>query len=235
MIKTLACGLATITFDAGAAMEEVAVTGGGVGDDGGAPIPGLGTTVVLGRDAPAGAFVSASLWAGGLGGKSDLVLEAAGEPVIGGAVGFGGSLGMAPEGGRIIFRLGIGFVTAVVQTGAVGDAGTAVIWEWIGSVVAAEILGRGVILVDAGFKGRGGRLIRSVSRLGAFESDLSEGGTAESAIIAFYTYLWKMFNCEIGNRNTFGHFNIILLKIKELDRIHQNSFRGEKRSSLAAP
>ena len=53
-------------------------------------------------------------------------------------------------------------------------------------VVAAEIFGRGVILVEAGLRGRGGRLIRKVSLFGVFESGLSEdGGLAESAIMLF--------------------------------------------------
>jgi hypothetical protein len=36
----------------------------------------------------------------------------------------------------------------------------------IGKVVAAEIFGRGVIFVEAGLSGRGGRLMRNVSRCG---------------------------------------------------------------------
>jgi hypothetical protein len=53
---------------------------------------------------------------------------------------------------------------------------------FIGRVLAAETFGRGVgaRLVDAGLRGRGGRLIRRVSRLGAFGSEPS--GVAESAI-----------------------------------------------------
>jgi hypothetical protein len=139
----------------------------------------------IGWDGKAGAFDSVWLEAG-FNGKRDLVFAVGGAPVNGGAVGFGGSLGIAPEGGRTRFRFGIGFVTAVVQTGAVGEGSTAVKLVWIGSVVAAEILGRGVILVEAGLSGRGGRLMRNVSRLGAFGSGLSEdGGTPESAILLF--------------------------------------------------
>lgn len=82
---------------------------------------------------------------------------------------------------------GIGLVTAVAQAAGIS------IWldALIGSVVAAEIFGRtaGTILVEAGFSGRGGRLMRSVSRLGAFGS---EPGVAESAIIVpFYSYFGK--------------------------------------------
>jgi hypothetical protein len=89
----------------------------------------------------------------------------------------------------------------------------------MGSVVAAEILGRGVILVEAGFSGRGGRLIRNVSRFGAFGSGvLEDEGTAESAIMPFYTYLWKMFNGEISNHHTGDQSIIIYLKIKGLEK-----------------
>ena len=59
-------------------------------------------------------------------------------------------------------------------------------------MVAADTFGRavGVIFEEAGLSGRGGRLMRSVSRLGAFESEPSEA--AESAIvILFYSYFGK--------------------------------------------
>jgi hypothetical protein len=71
--------------------------------------------------------------------------------------------------------LGIGLVTAVAQAGGTLEAGTDSNWPetCIGSVVAADTFGRdvGVILTDAGLRGRGGRLMRRVSRLGAFGSD----------------------------------------------------------------
>lgn len=75
---------------------------------------------------------------------------------------------MLPEGGRDE-RFGIGLVTAVDHAGAAGLP----VWPagLIGSVVAAEIFGRGVIFVEAGLRGRGGRLIRKVSRLGTFGSE----------------------------------------------------------------
>jgi hypothetical protein len=80
--------------------------------------------------------------------------------------------------------LGMGLVTAVDQAGGTVTAGTGSNWPevFIGSVDAAETLGRGgaVIFEDAGLRGRGGRLMRRVSRFGAFGSDPS--GVAESAI-----------------------------------------------------
>lgn len=117
-------------------------------------------------------------------GKRVFVLALGGAPVSGGARALG-SCGIAPEGGRA--TLGIGFVTAVDQAGAVGACGTAVkLGGCIGIVVAAEILGRGVIFVDAGLRGLGGRLIRRVSLFGRLMSDLlGGGGAAESAIMLF--------------------------------------------------
>jgi hypothetical protein len=88
----------------------------------------------------------------------------------------------------------MGLVTAVDQAGATLVLGTGSNWldVCIGSVVAAETFGRGVgvIFAEAGLRGRGGRLIRSVSRLGAFGSLPS--GVAGSAISdRFYTYFIK--------------------------------------------
>jgi len=56
----------------------------------------------------------------------------------------------------------------------------------MGSVLAAETLGRGgpVILAEAGLRGLGGRLMRNVSRFGAFGSEPS--GVAESAIFFLF-------------------------------------------------
>jgi len=171
-------GAGGVTFAAG-----VAGMGGGI-----AGTPGLGTTVVIGL---AASPARGGGWAVSLTGKSDLVLEVGGAPVRGGAVALGATGGMSPEGGRIP-TFGIGFVTAVDQTGAVGACGTAVMLGgggvgWIGRVVAARTLGRGVILVEAGLSGRGGRLIRNVSLFGKLMSGLSEGGggVAESAILLF--------------------------------------------------
>jgi len=139
--------------------------------------PGLGTTAVIGLSSSTGAGDTPRAIAGCVGlliGKSGFVLALDGAPVMGGAGGFvgacsmgeadegclGGSCGMLPEGGRE--RFDIGLVTAVDQAGAFGP----VPWPegLIGRVVAAEIFGRGVILVEAGLRGRGGRLIRKVSR-----------------------------------------------------------------------
>lgn len=88
--------------------------------------------------------------------------------------------------------VGIGLVTAVDQAGGelVVGTGSNCVEVLIGIVVAAEILGRGVagvIFDEDGLRGRGGRLMRSVSRLGAFGSE-----PAESAIIMpFYSYFGK--------------------------------------------
>jgi hypothetical protein len=84
--------------------------------------------------------------------------------------------------------LGIGLVTAVDQAGGTFKTGAGSSWPevFIGKVVAAETLGRGVglILEEAGFSGRGGRLMRSVSRFGALGSVPS--GVAESAIMFLF-------------------------------------------------
>ncbi len=196
--KTLACGFATMTrggsTPSAPEVEAVGTVGGALGTirtvtaaAAAAATPGFGTTLVAGRT------VSTLL---GLAGKRGVVFALGGAPVAGGAlglaggcVGLGGNWGIAPEGGRIEPEggremLGIGFVTAVDQAG--GMAGTGVgsderLSTFNGSVVAAEMLGRGVILVEAGFKGLGGRLMRRVSRLGALAS-----GVAESAILIVF-------------------------------------------------
>jgi hypothetical protein len=84
--------------------------------------------------------------------------------------------------------LGIGFVTAVDQAGGAAGVGAGSKFDVlrIGIVLAAETLGRGgtVIRVEAGFSGRGGRLMRRVSRFGAFGSLPS--GLAASAIILVF-------------------------------------------------
>ena len=117
-----------------------------------------------------------------------MVLALGGAPVKGGAEGRGGRALVG-----CLDALGIGLVTAVDQAGGTDDVGVRSNCDvgFIGSVVAAETLGRGAgaILVDAGFSGRGGRLMRSVSRFGALGS---EPGVAESAIIiSFYSYSGK--------------------------------------------
>ena len=87
--------------------------------------------------------------------------------------------------------LGIGLVTAVDHAGEIVGTGSIAVEVFKGNVVAAEMFGRaaGVIFVDAGLSGRGGKLIRKVSRLGALGS---EPGEAESAIIvSFYSYFGK--------------------------------------------
>lgn len=84
----------------------------------------------------------------------------------------------------------MGLVTAVDQAGGtfVTGTGSNCPEECIGSVVAPETFGRGVgvgvIFPEAGRIGRGGRLMRKVSRLGAFGSEPS--GVTESAIISLF-------------------------------------------------
>lgn len=152
----------------------------------GVSTPGLGTTLVIGLDS-SGSLLT-PMAAGLFCGKSGVVLALGGAPVRGGAEGLGGS---EPDGGFV--TLGIGLVTAVDHAGGKDEVGASSNWldALIGSVVAAEIFGRGAgaILVEAGLSGRGGRLIRKVSRFGAFGSGL---GVAESAIIIlFYSYFGK--------------------------------------------
>jgi hypothetical protein len=104
---------------------------------------------------------------------------------MGGAAGRGGGWGVTLE--DIFERLGIGLVTAVDQAGGtfVTGAGSSWLEVFIGSVLAAETFGRGgVIFADAGLSGRGGRLMRRVSRLGAFGSVPS--GVAGSAIFVLF-------------------------------------------------
>ncbi len=107
--------------------------------------------------------------------------------------GAAGRTGRAPEAGLAVI-LGIGLVTAVDHAGAAaGETGVSSICPLtcMGRVVAAEMFGRGAgaILAEAGLSGRGGRLIRNVSRFGALGSGF---GVAESAIIRpFYSYFGK--------------------------------------------
>ena len=139
--------------------------------------PGLAITRVMGWTAVG--TLGRATEGGFFGRKSGVVLEPGGAPVSGGA--FGGSCGTAPEGARDKF--GIGLVTAVDQAGGVVGIGVGSDVPVIGSVVAAEIFGRGVIFVDAGLSGRGGKLMRRVSRCGACGSEPGEGvGLAESAM-----------------------------------------------------
>jgi len=180
LTKTLACVVGTITRGGCTPVLPEDVAGGGTGG-------AVGLTAG-GACVSAGALTAAMLKfdEAGFSGKRGFVLACGGEPVSGGATGL---WGMAPEGGRE--TLGIGLVTAVDQAGVPGGVGSRELDVFKGNVVAAEILGRaaGTILVDAGLSGRGGRLIRSVSRFGAFGS---EPGEAESAIIiSFYSYFGK--------------------------------------------
>ena len=76
--------------------------------------------------------------------------------------------GSVPVGGRL--RLPIGFVTAVDHAGGTLWTGAGVMLGVVpsGKVVAPETLGRAVNGAE-GLAGRGGRLMRSVSRLGFWE------------------------------------------------------------------
>jgi hypothetical protein len=171
--KTLADVFVTVTRGGCTPILPELVAGGGSG--------GADERVAAGFSASTSALLTPMLVEdeGVFCGKRGVVFACGGEPVNGGAAGFCAS---APEGGRE--TLGIGFVTAVDQAGApVCGAGSREVDALMGKVVAAEMLGRaaGAILVDAGFIGRGGRLMRNVSRLGALGS-----GLAESAIIILF-------------------------------------------------
>lgn len=147
-----------------------------------------GGTAGAAGDATGGAV---TLCVGGFCGKRGVVLALAGAPVSGGAKDLGGSgvtLDVSLE------MLGIGLVTAVDHAGGtlLTGAGSICPDVFIGRVEAADTFGRGggVIFDVAGLSGRGGRLIRNVSRFGAFGSEPS--GVAESAIIRrFYSYSGK--------------------------------------------
>jgi hypothetical protein len=134
---------------------------------------------------------------GGLGGKSGVVFAVGGAPVSGGAAGRAVGAWEGVGAGGVLEMVGIGAVTAVDQAGGtlVAGAGSSCEEVCIGSVVAAETFGRGVgaILPVAGLSGRGGRLMRSVSRLGAFGSLLS--GVESAIIMRFYR---KFLKCSMA-------------------------------------
>ncbi len=193
--KTLACGLATMTRGGGTTMrpDEVARSAAGVrlgGTGAGAPVELAGRG---GKAEGAGAPMvpSVTLPDGGFWGKRGVVLALGGAPVRGGAAGRAGGGVTFPVGDLVM--LGIGLVTAVDQAGGTFVTGAGSSWPdvFIGRVVAAETFGRGVVILDeAGLRGRGGRLMRSVSRFGAFGS--APSGVAESAIVnPFYSYFGK--------------------------------------------
>ncbi len=173
-MKTFARGLAMTTRGGGAAVFVTARAG--------VSAAAAGTAGVGAGSPPAGTD-----GAPGFGGNSGIVL-AAGAP--GGLVDLEAPSG--PEAGRV--RLGIGFVTAVDQAGGTFWTGAGV---WLGldpsgSVVAPDTLGRTEIWVAVGLAGRGGRLMRRVSRFGGGEASPSGVGLAESAISrAFYRYFRK--------------------------------------------
>ncbi|MCE0483953.1 MAG: hypothetical protein LV479_06915 [Methylacidiphilales bacterium] len=209
--------MATITR--GGVTPEVAVFADGTGDAAGASTPGFGITFVFGRCVSGTSIPpvrAAAGWVENFCGKSGVVLELGGAPVKGGADGFGAE-GIEPEAGLAI--LGIGFVTAVDQAGGADATGSAVPPGVIGSVVAAEMFGRifETIFVESGFRGRGGRLMRRVSRWGTLGS-VPE--SAESAIInpfynyfgkcsivkfAIVTYLWFYMICACQNKEFPGY------------------------------
>jgi hypothetical protein len=86
--------------------------------------------------------------------------------------------------------LGIGLVTAVAQAGTEADGG---VGESVGALGLAvgEPAGRvgGLILAEAGFSGRGGKLMRSVSRFGPFGS--APDVPVSAIIVLFYSYFCK--------------------------------------------
>jgi hypothetical protein len=152
-----------------AAGVEVAAGGTGVGENDGR----------AGRGGKAGGLPNTGTRTGpdaGFCGKRGVVFALGGAPVSGGADGRGGAAATGVARGALggFEMLGIGFVTAVDQAGGTFVTGTGSIWPevFIGRVLAAETFGRGVVIFEeAGFRGRGGRLMRSVSRFGAFGSE----------------------------------------------------------------
>jgi hypothetical protein len=189
--KTFALGFATTTRG-GAVMilPEGEVSGAPVsGGAAGAAVPLL--VPRAGDDAPSGLRC----------GKSGVVFAAGGAPVRGGAADFlGGSAEgplavvagiMEPDGGREMLLIGL--VTAVDQAGGTLDIGAGVspggrmAAGFIGSVVAAEMFGRGGMVAEAGLSGRGGKAMRSVSRFGGFCSGFSDsGGLPTSAMTVVF-------------------------------------------------
>ena len=181
--NTLAWGLATMTRgDSAATRPDEAVNS----------TAGAGMALVTGRSVAGGLAKSGPAgtgWERFFCGKRGVVFALAGEPVRGGAEGFGGGWGaMVEEVDESFAALGIGLVTAVDQAGGTFAVGAGSNWleVVIGSVEAAETFGRvaGAIFVDAGLRGLGGRLMRRVSRLGDFGSEPS--GIAESAIFVVF-------------------------------------------------
>lgn len=168
--KTFAFGLATMTRGGGTTSRPEG-DANSPGDT--EPVlPGGGCCGLVGRPGAGGT----SCDCGGLGGKSGFVFDVGGAPVRGGAAGLAWEVGGGVGWLGVFVMVGIGLVTAVDQAGGapVEGAGSSCCDAiLIGSVVAAETLGRGAageIFAEAGFSGRGGRLIRRVSRLGAFGS-----------------------------------------------------------------
>jgi len=95
-------------------------------------------------------------------------------------------LGVGMGGGCCREMLGIGAVTAVDQAGGalVMGAGSSCADLLMGTVAVISGRGVGVILPVAGRRGRGGRLMRSVSRFGALGSLPS--GVDSAIIMRFY-------------------------------------------------
>ena len=201
--KTLACGLAMITRGGAGTRPEAVDTGPDAavepGRLGGVAGSRAGTSPVSG---------GAALPEENVVRKGD-VFDAATEPVTGGATGRGtgvdgstsGSVlarepvndadclscdGVGPTkpvGGRVGFC--IGCVTAVDQAGglpAVGPLGRSWSDDFIGIVAAVPAFARDNC-VESGFRGRGGRVTRNVSR---FWGGCSAEGWASSAIMKIF-------------------------------------------------
>ena len=86
------------------------------------------------------------LWVGGLGGKRGVVFAVGGAPVSGGADGRAAGVSAGTGDGVDFAMVGIGLVTAVDQAGGALVTGVGTNWPevFIGKVVAADTLGRGV-------------------------------------------------------------------------------------------
>jgi hypothetical protein len=196
-IKILALGFAMTTRGgAPGSRPEGMVTGGAAGavsvspDEGGSAMAPLPTPSAKG------------LVGGFFFGKSGVVFAAAEDPVRGGAA----ERVLVSGGDGVRVMLGIGLVTAVDHEGGRvwTGAGTRFGEVLIGSVVAAETLGRGVTWLETGFSGRGGKLTRKVSRFGGVGFELSGlAGVSASAISDLFIVISEMFNREISDGNIF--------------------------------
>ena len=169
--KIRAFGLATTTRGGGMGLEAMAGAAEGRAGGRAGGSPGAFASVAGGRRLPT------------RGGKRGAVSvdRGASRPEGGG----GSEPGSVPVGGR---GLGMGLVTAVDQAGGTFCEGAGMRFGGAprGSVVAPETGGRRFGGDVTGFGGRGGRLMRRVSRLGGVEpGPWGGGGLAGSAMETF--------------------------------------------------